>query len=141
MESAFKECSYLENMIESAYHEAAKKMKLSDSEFSILYVFSSHQEGCNQSVLYREGCMTKSTVNSALRKMEKKEILYLTAGEGRNTQVFLTSKGKKLMEDTVYRIIEIENEIYNGWTKEEREVFMKLNRDFARKLDKAVKEL
>ena len=25
------------------------------------------------------------------------------------------------MEDTVYRVIEIENEIYNGWTPEERE--------------------
>ena len=43
------------------------------------------------------------------------------------------------MEDTVYRVIEIENEIYNGWTPEERELFMKLNRDFAEKLSDKVK--
>ena len=116
-------------------------MNLSDSEFSILYIFNEHQEGCNQSAFYKESCMTKSTVNSAIRKMEKKELLYLTPGSGRNTQVFLTENGKKLMEDTVYRVIEIENEIYNGWTPEERELFMKLNRDFAEKLSDKVKKL
>ena len=126
MESAFKDWDYIEGMIDSAYHEAALKMNLSDSEFSILYIFNEHQEGCNQ---------------SAIRKMEKKELLYLTPGSGRNTQVFLTEKGKKLMEDTVYRVIEIENEIYNDWTPEERELFMKLNRDFAEKLSDKVKKL
>ena len=100
MESAFKDWDYIEGMIDSAYHEAALKMNLSDSEFSILYIFSEHQE-----------------------------------------QVFLTEKGKKLMEDTVYRVIEIENEIYNDWTPEERELFMKLNRDFAEKLSDKVKKL
>ena len=54
---------------------------------------------------------------------------------------YTIEKGKKLMEDTVYRVIEIENEIYNGWTPEERELFMKLNRDFAEKLRDKVKKL
>ena len=94
MESAFKDWDYIEGMIDSAYHEAALKMNLSDSEFSILYILNEHQEGCNQSAFYKESCMTKSTVNSAIRKMEKKELLYLTPGSGRNTQVFLTEKGK-----------------------------------------------
>lgn len=39
MESAFKDWDYIEGMIDSAYHEAALKMNLSDSEFSILYIF------------------------------------------------------------------------------------------------------
>ena len=92
MESRFKEWSYIEGLVQSAYHEAALKMNLSDSEFWILYVFNFHQEGCNQSVLYKEACLTKSTVNSAIRKMEQKELIYLTPGEGRNTMVFLTEK-------------------------------------------------
>lgn len=94
MESRFKEWSYIEGLVQSAYHEAALKMNLSDSEFWILYVFNFHQEGCNQSVLYKEACLTKSTVNSAIRKMEQKELIYLTPGEGRNTMVFLTSPKK-----------------------------------------------
>ena len=52
MESAFKDWDYIEGMIDSAYHEAALKMNLSDSEFSILYIFNEHQEGCNQSAFY-----------------------------------------------------------------------------------------
>lgn len=141
MESAFKDWGYIEGLMHNAYHEAALKMNLSDSEMSILYVFSAHQDGCNQSILYKEACLTKSTVNSAIRKMEQKELLYLTPGTGRNTQVFLTEKGRKLMENTVYRLIEIENEIYNAWTPQEQELFMKLNREFAEKLKEKVGEL
>ena len=92
MDSRFKEWVYIEGLMQSAYHEAALKMNLSDSEFWILYVFNFHQEGCNQSVLYKEACLTKSTVNSAIRKMEQKDLLYLTPGEGRNTMVFLTGQ-------------------------------------------------
>lgn len=141
MESRFKEWSYIEGLIQSAYHEAALKMNMSDSELRILYAFNFHQEGCNQSVLYKESCLTKSTVNSALRKMEKKEILYITPGSGRNTMVFLTEQGRKLMENTAYKIIEIENAIYDTWTSEEQELFMKLNRDFAAKLRDKIREL
>ena len=45
------------------------------------------------------------------------------------------------MENTVYRMIEIENEIYNAWTSQEQELFMRLNRDFAEKLKERVGEL
>ena len=119
MESRFKEWSYIEGLVQSAYHEAALKMNLSDSEFWILYVFNFHQEGCNQSVLY----------------------IYLTPGEGRNTMVFLTEKGRKRMEDTVYKVIQIENTIYDTWTSEEQELFMKLNCDFAEKLREKINKL
>ena len=141
MDSRFKEWVYIEGLMQSAYHEAALKMNLSDSEFWILYVFNFHQEGCNQSVLYKEACLTKSTVNSAIRKMEQKDLLYLTPGEGRNTMVFLTEKGRKLMEDTVYKVIQIENTIYDTWTPEDQKLFMNLNCDFAEKLRDKIKEL
>ena len=55
------------------------------------------------------------------------QVKYLTPGEGRNTMVFLTEKGRKLMEDTVYKVIQIENTIYDTWTPEEQKLFMKLN--------------
>ena len=84
-----------------------------------------HIEGCH-AVYHKEACLTKSTVNSAIRKMEQKDLLYLTPGEGRNTMVFLTEKGRKLMEDTVYKVIQIENTIYDTWTPEEQKLFMKL---------------
>ena len=141
MEPAFKDWSYIDGLMASAYHEAALKMNLSDSELSILYVLNVHHGECNQSILYKEACLKKTTVNSAIRKMEQKELLYLTPGTGRNTQVFLTENGQKLMEKTVYRLVEIENEIYNSWTSQEQELFVKLSRDFAEKLKEKVGEL
>ena len=81
---------------------------------------------CREKFIIQRACLTKSTVNSAIRKMEQKDLLYLTPGEGRNTMVFLTEKGRKLMEDTVYKVIQIENTIYDTWTPEEQKLFMKL---------------
>ncbi len=96
MESRFKEWVYIEGLMQSAYHESALKMNLSDSEFWILYVFNFHQEGCNQSVLYKEACLTKSTVNSAIRKMEQKGTpLPYPRRRPQYTWSFLTEKGRK----------------------------------------------
>ena len=45
------------------------------------------------------------------------------------------------MEDTVYKVIQIENTIYDTWTSEEQELFMKLNCDFAEKLREKINKL
>lgn len=141
MRIAFKECNELISLIEGCYHEAALKLNLTDSEFDILYVLSAHEEGCKQSILYKETGMTKSTANTTIKKMEREQLLYLTRGTGRNTCVFLTEKGKQLMENTIYKVIQMENEIYDSWSKEEQEVFLKLNRDFVEQLNKKIQDL
>lgn len=141
MEVAFKEHNELIQIIDSAYHEAAKKMHLSDSEFNILYIMNLYPDGCKQSVLYKESGHTKSTINSALKKMEKNDILCIRPGQGRNTFVALTETGKELLEKSIYPIIEIENEIFHSWTKKEQQEFLQLNRDFTDKLVKKVNEL
>lgn len=141
MKSAFQELNQINGQVNGIYHEAAVKMGLSDSEFWIFYVLRTNEEGCLQTVLCRETGMTKSTVNSALKKMEKEGLLYLTPGGGRNTCVYLTEKGKALTETTVCRLIELENQIYESWTAEEQALLLRLNRDFAGKVAEMVKAL
>lgn len=138
MEMAFKEFNRITGVINGAYHKAALKLGLSDSEMGILYTLCAHEPGCNQSTLYKETGMTKSTVNSAIRKMEQADILYLTDGSGRNTRVFLTEKGKALTQKTVARFIRLENKIYESWSPQELEVFMRLHGDFAKKINYSV---
>ncbi len=87
------EYSAIESLIGCAYHEAALKMHLADSELCILYTLHTHGPGCLQSTLYKETGLTKTTVNSALKKLEKGGTLYLTPGPGRNTRVYLTESG------------------------------------------------
>ena len=80
------EYNAIESLIGCAYHEAALKMHLADSELCILYTLHTHGPGCLQSTLYKETGLTKTTVNSALKKLEKGGTLYLTPGPGRVKQ-------------------------------------------------------
>ena len=141
MNIAFKEYYYLLAQIDSAYHEAAVKLGITDSELDILYSLSIHGSGCNQSIFYKETGTTKSTINSSVRKMEKAGILYLKPGSGRNTCVFLTQDGELLLKNTVHKIIQIENEIFESWSKDEQQMFMQLNRDFAKKFEEKIQDL
>ena len=133
MYSAFKEFYNLLSQVNSVYHDAALKLGLTDSELDILY--------SNQSIFYKETGTTKSTINSAVRKMEQAGYLYLKPGTGRNTCVFLTEKGEELMKNTAHRLIAIENAIFESWSPEEQQLFMKLNRDFAAKFTEKTKAL
>ncbi len=134
MYSAFKEFYNLLSQVDSAYHDAALKLGLTDSELDILYSLNEHGSGCNQSIFYKETGTTKSTINSAVRRMEQAGYLYLKPGTGRNTCVFL-------MKNTAHRLIAIENAIFESWSPEEQQLFMKLNRDFAVKFTEETKAL
>lgn len=141
MESVFKEFNNILGIINSAYHEAALKMNITDSMLDILYVFDNYNGSCNQSALYKESGQTKSTINSAVKRMEKEGYLTISAGNGKNTCVTLTDKGMELMRQTVCHMIQFENEIYESWSPEDQETFIQLNKDFAEKISEKVKSL
>lgn len=141
MDVALKEFNQISGKINAIYHKAALKLGLSDSEMNILYTLCNKGSGCRQSALYKETGMTRSTVNSAIRKMEKAGILYLKTGEGRNTCVVLTEKGEQYLAQTAGRLIEAENKLFARWTQEEREMFLCLNRKMEEELRRAVEEL
>ena len=138
MYSAFKE---FYNLLSQVKHAASFLTAATDSELDILYSLNEHGSGCNQSIFYKETGTTKSTINSAVRRMEQAGYLYLKPGTGRNTCVFLTEKGEKLMKNTAHRLIAIENAIFESWSAEEQQIFMKLNRDFAVKFTEETKAL
>lgn len=141
MNPIFRECRELIGQIDGLYHEAALKLNLTDSELNILYVLCVHGPGCLQSTLYKETGMTKSTVNSAVKKMEREGLLCLKPGEKRNTCVYATETGEALMEQTVCRLIELENNIYDAWSPEEQQTFLRLNRDYTEQFRKILEIL
>lgn len=73
---------------------------------------------------------SKQTINSALRKLEADGIVYLEAVGGRKKKVCLTKKGRQLVQNTVLHLIEIENEIFGGWTDEEKNTYIGLTQRF-----------
>lgn len=141
MRVELKELNGILSDIDAAYHEAALKLGLSDSEYDILYLLCNYDGSCNQSTFYKETGMTRSTVNSAIRKLEKEEIVYLKPAEGRNTCVVLTEKGRQRVANTVCPMIEIENRIFNSWTERQRADYVELNRLYACQLRQEIAKL
>ena len=139
--TTIQEFNQIDGRICSLYHAAALKMGLSDSEFRILYTLAVNGPGYLQSALREATGIGRSTVNSALKKLEREGILTLSPGSGRHTCVSLTAQGHRLADRTVCRLIRLEDRIYAGWTAEEQALLLRLNRDFTEKLEAIVASL
>ena len=140
MYSVLREFNNTLGQIAGAYHDYAARLGIADSVLDILYGILNEGDGCNQSLLYKNSGLGRSTVNSAIRKMEREGLLTLTPGEGRNTRVFLTGKGRELAESTAGRLMELETEIFRSWTREERALYFSLFRRYLRQFRERTKE-
>lgn len=76
--TTIQEFNQIDGRISSLYHTAALKMGLSDSEFRSLYTLAVNTPGYLQSALREATGMGRSTVNSALKKLEREGILTLS---------------------------------------------------------------
>ena len=122
--------TYLAGEINALYHEAAVKMGISDSVQNILYVLCEKGGKCLQSEISKLTGISRQTINSAIRKLEKEEIVYLEQGKGRNTIFCLTEKGEKFTLEKIYPLHEIENKIWNEWTSEEQQQYLTLTKKY-----------
>lgn len=140
---ALKRFNYLSAEIGAAYHEMSFLLGLSDSAMQILYtICDCGQDGvCPLQVICRQTGLAKQTVNSALRKLEKEDVLYLKRSGARQKTVCLTENGKLLAENTAMRMIKAENEIWESWQDKETEAYLALTEKFLRAFQEKTKEL
>ena len=122
--------TYLAGEINALYHEAAVKMGISDSVQNILYVLCEKNGRCLQSEISKLTGISRQTINSAIRKLEKENVVYLEQGKGRNTILCLTEKGKKFSSEKIMPLHEAENKIWNEWTAEEQQQYLTLTKKY-----------
>ncbi len=134
-----KRFSYLTSEIDLAYHGAARKLGLSDSAMRILYAICLNGDSCPLSDIVLLSGIRKQTINSALRKLEEDGAVD-TRG-GKRKRVYLTEAGKALARDSALRVLEIENEIFSSWSKEELESYINLTERYLSAFKEKVKEL
>lgn len=135
-----REFTHISGEIDSLYHEVAVKIGVSDSVLNILYVLCEKGNQCLQSDIFKLTGMSRQTINSAIRKLEKEEIVSLEQGTGRNTIVRLTEKGEKFSEENIYPLFEIENKIWGEWTAEEQRQYLTLTQKYRDALKKYMRE-
>ncbi len=126
-----REYSRLCQEIESVYHNISVKMGLSDSSCQILYSMVELGDGCLQTEISKWYSSSKQTINSSIKVLERRGILWLEPGKGRDMHLHLTEEGQKLVEKTIYPMIEMENQVFSSILPEENREFLRLMRQYA----------
>lgn len=125
-----KRYNHLIGEIDAVYHEMSLKLGVSDSVMTILYTICDHGDCCLLQEICRRSGVSKQTINSAIRKLEREGIVYLEPAGGKNKNVCLTETGKRLAGQTAAQIIDAENEIFASWPEEDVNRYLELTERF-----------
>ena len=126
--------------LDDIYHEIALAIGVSDSAFEVLYVVCILGDGCLQKDICREAYVSKQTVNSSVRSLERNGFLYLEKS-GRDKHICLTEKGRQFVEQKIRPVVDMENGAFLEMEPEERAEFIRLSQKYVEKKKKKEKEL
>lgn len=141
LSKALKRNNYLVGEINAVYHELSMKLGLSDSVMQILYTICDNGTDCPLQKICRLTGLSKQTINSSLRKLERDGILYLEPLGPKNKNVCLTEAGKILAMQTAGRILALENEIFASWPPEDAEKYNALTETYLRDLRNKTRDI
>lgn len=140
--ASLKRLNHLQSEMGVAYHEMSLVFGQSDSVMQILYTIC---DNGGENCLLRDICyltgLPKQTINSALRKLESEQVVYLEPVDGKNKRVCLTEKGMQLAAQTAGKVIEAENRIFAEWGLEAAEQFLTLNERYLECLQRELQRL
>lgn len=140
-QSEIRRYNRLLSEIDEVYHEVALRQGFSDSAMDILYALSDNDGQCRLPELIKLSGANKQTINSALRKLEKDEIVYLEPAGGKSKRVCLTPKGFFTVHETVDRVLDVEKKIYSSWSKEEWDLYVQLTERYLCQIREEMKEI
>lgn len=138
IDKRIEQVDILYNKIELLYHQIAIKQGLSDSAFMILRAILVLGEGITQTNIFQNICVNKQTINTAINNLYKNGIIYFENGKGREIKIYLTDKGKDIINKKIIPIDEMEKEILNDFTKEEYDMFIDISNRYINKLEEKV---
>ncbi len=113
------------------YHEIAMHQGFSDSAHAILYTICfSGKDRCPIHDICLYSGISKQTINSSLRKLEKDGVVYLRNVDGRSKEVVLTEKGKEICSRTVCQLLDAEDSLLQKWSNEDLAKYIELSERF-----------
>lgn len=133
--------SYLVGETEALYHALARRLGLSDSAMSLLFVLCDEGGTCPLQLALRHSGLSKQTANSALRRMEAEGVVYLEPLGARGKRVCLTEAGRALAEATAARVMAAENAVLAAWSAEDVDAYLRLTERYLVDLREKTKDL
>lgn len=141
MHAQLRRFNLLISEMNAAYHEAALRLGLSDSAMMILYTVCMEGDSCPLSEITRLSGLSKQTIHSALRGLEAQGMASTRTLDGRRKQVCLTEQGRELARRTVWRVIGVENAIFESWSAQEQEQYLSLTKRYLEAFREGVRAL
>ena len=108
-----REYNRLFKEMDDLYHELARRAGLSDSAFDILYTLCMTGDGCLQRDICNFSFISKQTINSSIRKLEREGLIRLAAGKGRDTHIFLTPEGQQVVRERILPVAQMEERAFS----------------------------
>lgn len=137
------EFNQLYKKMDGIYHSYAKALGISDMTLWLLYSLCEDNSSFTQKELCSAWCYPVQTVNSALKNLEKQEIIALEhiPGNLKNKKIVLTEKGKEYTQKIIAPLIAAEQKSLQFLTEEEQEVLLSLIRKYTELLQIKVNEI
>ncbi len=124
--SELKRINYFCSEMEAVYHQAAIKLGVPDSVMMVLYAIYDLGDGCLLSDVCKNSGVSRQTINSAVRGLERDGILYLEPYNGKLKRLRLTEKGREYADAVAGRLYRAEMDAFDTWSGDEIETYIRL---------------
>lgn len=121
-----KEFNRLYREMDQIYHELAVRAGMSDSAFIILYTIVELGEGCLQKDIAAWCSHSRQTINSSVQNLKAQGYVSIDSGRGREKGISLTEEGKRLIEEKILPIMEMEQSAFEEMSPQESQELLKL---------------
>ena len=136
-----QEFNLLYKELDDLYRETAVVQGLSDSAQMVLYTICELGDGCLQKDICDRCFLTKQTVHSSVRKLEREGFVTLTDGKGRDRLLSLTDTGRALAERTIHPLMDAEYRAMETLSTEEQTTLLQLTQTYLSALRREVRQI
>lgn len=135
-----KEFNILYKEVDELYHRIAVEIGLSDSAFFILYSIVEFGDGCLQKDIADHYFISRKTINSSIKNLEAQGVIELRKGNRRDMHLYLTEAGQTFVKEKMLPVFELENSVFEEFSKEECQQLIQLTRKYVMLCRKKIKE-
>ncbi len=131
----FNDYFYRTNQI---YHQTARRLGLSDAEFTIFYLLDSGLE-LTFSEIVLSTCLPKQTVHSCLKKQLDLGLVHLSGeAQSRNRRYSLSEKGVSVIHPMLASVKEAEKKATDIFSPQQKDDFSEKIRQYLESLSRAL---
>ena len=106
----------------------------------IFYAMVEMGDGCLQKDIADYYHMSRTTVNSSLKKLEVQGYIFMEKGGGKNKLLHLTDRGKQLVQERIIPVMDMENSIFGEMKNGDGREFLRLLKEYVTIYRKKMKE-